>query len=227
MLRLSNPQETDTTLVLSGKGWVETAKRGLGLIGYGEARCLFIFGVTEASAGAVAAMCRRFGGLVVGTVVGHTWQKSRFLSPYLRNTLWERGVAIDTLETALPWNRVEAAAAAIPAAIVEASQARGEQVLAFAHLSHLYRDGASIYTSYLFRRGADPDELLERWGAIKAAASRVIQAHGGTITHQHGIGTDHAPYLPGEKGPLGMDAIRAVCKSFDPEGMMNPGKLVS
>jgi len=227
MLRLSNPQETDTTLVLSGKGWVDAAKRGLGLVGYGEARCLLIFGVTEASAGAVAAMCRKFGGLVVGTVVGHAWQKSRFLSPYLRNTLWERGVAIDTLETALPWSRVEAASAAIPAAIVEASQARGEQVLAFAHLSHLYREGASIYTTYLFRRGADPDELLERWGAMKAAASRVIQTHGGTISHQHGIGTDHAPYLPNEKGPLGMDAIRAVCQTFDPDGMMNPGKLVS
>ncbi len=226
MLRLSNPQETDTTLVLSGKSWVDAAKRGLGLVGYGEARCLLIFGVTEASAGAVAAMCLRFGGLVVGTVVGHTWQKSRFLSPYLRNTLWERGVAIDTLETALPWSRVEAASAAIPAAIVAALQARGEQVLAFAHLSHIYRDGASIYTTYLFRRGPDPDELLERWGAMKAAASRVIQAHGGTISHQHGIGADHAPYLPNEKGPLGMDAIRAVCQTFDPDGMMNPGKLV-
>lgn len=226
MLRLSNPQETDTTLILSGKGWVDAAKRGLGLIGYGEARCLLIFGVTDAPAGAVAAMCRKFGGLVVGTVVGHTWQKSRFLSPYLRNTLWERGVAIDTLETALPWSRAEAASAAIPAAIVEASQARSERVLAFAHLSHIYRDGASMYTTYLFRRGPDPDELLECWGALKAAASRVIQAHGGTITHQHGIGTDHAPYLPGEKGPLGMDAIRAVCQSFDPEGMMNPGKLL-
>lgn len=226
MLRLSNPLETDVTLRLSGKNWVDAAKRGLGLIGYGERRCLLIFGVTDASAGAVSAICRAFGGLVVGTVVGHTWQKSRFLSPYLRNTLWERGVAIDTLETALPWSKVEAASAAIPAAIVEASQARGERVLAFAHLSHLYRDGASIYTTYLFRRGADPDELLERWGAMKAAASRAIQAHGGTMSHQHGIGTDHAPYLPAEKGALGMDAIRALCQAFDPEGMMNPGKLL-
>ena len=225
MLRLSNPQETDVTLTLSGKSWVDAAKRGLGLIGYGDERCLLVFGVTEASAGAAAAVCRKFGGLVVGTVVGHTWEKSRFLSPYLRNTLWERGVAIDTLETALPWSRVEAAAAAIPQAIVEASQARGERVLAFAHLSHTYRDGASIYTTYLFRRSADPDELLERWGAMKVAASRTLQAHGGTITHQHGIGSDHALYLPNEKGALGMDAIRAVCQSFDPEGMMNPGKL--
>jgi alkyldihydroxyacetonephosphate synthase len=60
---------------------------------------------------------------------------------------------------------------------------------------------------------------------MKQAASRKIQDLGGTITHQHGVGLDHAPYLPAEKGPLGMDAIRVVCSSFDPDGMMNPGKL--
>jgi alkyldihydroxyacetonephosphate synthase len=50
-------------------------------------------------------------------------------------------------------------------------------------------------------------------------------AHGGTISHQHGVGVDHAPYLPAEKGQLGMQAIREVAKVFDPDGMMNPGKL--
>jgi alkyldihydroxyacetonephosphate synthase len=170
-------------------------------------------------------ICRRHGGLFVGTVVGHTWEKARFYSPYLRNTLWERGVAIDTLETAMPWSQVMEASKAIPASIVSAMEGMGEKVLAFAHLSHVYRDGASIYTTFLFRRPADPDELLARWQAMKASASRTIHRYGGTITHQHGVGTDHAPYLSEEKGALGMDAIRAACKSFDPDGMMNPGKL--
>ena len=231
MLRLSNPQETETTLILSGKSWIGPADRGLRLIGFGDTRCLLVFGVTgtarhvTTTRGEVAALCRRQGGLLVGTVVGNTWKKSRFYSPYLRNTLWERGVAIDTLETALPWPHVLPAAQAIPASIVATMEGLGEKVLAFAHLSHVYRDGASVYTTYLFRRPTDPDELLRRWHAIKQAASLTIQQHAGTITHQHGIGLDHAPYLPAEKGPLGMDAIRSVCQSFDPDGMMNPGKL--
>ncbi|MBN2387369.1 MAG: FAD-binding oxidoreductase [Anaerolineales bacterium] len=231
MLRLSSPLETETTLLLSGKSWIPIADRGLRLVGFGDPRCLLVFGATGTAAQVrrvrreAAAICGRHGGLFVGTVVGHTWQKSRFLSPYLRNTLWEAGVNVDTLETALPWPQVLAAARAIPQAIVEAAAQSGERALAFAHLSHLYRDGASVYTTYLFRRPADPDQLLERWQAMKHAASLVIQAHGGTITHQHGVGTDHAPYLAFEKGPLGLDAIRAVCKTFDPDGMMNPGKL--
>ena len=134
-------------------------------------------------------------------------------------------MAIDTLETALPWSQVMGAAQAIPKSIVDAMEAHNEHVLAFAHLSHVYRDGASVYTTFLFRRASDPDELLTRWRDMKRAASSTIQKHSGTITHQHGVGTDHAPYLPAEKGALGMYALRAVCKSFDPDGMMNPGKL--
>ena len=231
MLRLSDPQETATTLILSGKSWVGPAMKGLAMLGYGSTGCLLVFGITGTAAQLqrtrrlVVDICRRQAGLFVGTVVGHTWKKSRFYTPYLRNTLWERGIAIDTLETALPWSKVVEASHAIPNSIVSAMESHVGKVLAFAHLSHIYRDGAGIYTTYLFLRPADPDELLARWQAMKAAASQTIHRLGGTITHQPGVGTDHAPYLPEEKGPLGMQAIRAACKAFDPDGMMNPGKL--
>jgi alkyldihydroxyacetonephosphate synthase len=232
MLRLSNPLETETTLILSSKSWVGLANRGLRTIGYGDARCLLVFGVTGSQKIFARArrdafsICRQCGGLNVGAVVGHTWQKNRFLAPYLRNTLWEHGVAIDTLETALPWSQVGAASQAIPQSIVDAMEKHNQHVLAFTHLSHVYRDGASVYTTFLFRRTADPDELLERWQDMKRDASLTIQKYGGTISHQHGVGIDHAPYLLAEKGPLGMDAIKALCRSFDPDGMMNPGKLL-
>ena len=232
MLRLSNPLETETTLILSGKSWVGLADRGLRTIGYGDTRCLLMFGVTgsrrllQRTRREVAALCRQYGWLFVGTLVGHTWEKNRFLAPYLRNTLWDRGVAIDTLETALPWSQVREASRAIPQAIMDAMSKHNERLLAFSHLSHVYRDGASVYTTFLFRRTADPDELLERWQTMKHEATLTLQEYGGTITHQHGVGMDHAPYLPAEKGALGMDALRAVCKSFDPDGMMNPGKLL-
>jgi alkyldihydroxyacetonephosphate synthase len=232
MLRLSNPLETETTLILSGKSWIGMANRGLRMIGYGDTRCLLIFGVTGSrkmfnrTRRDVGAVCRKYGGLVVGTIVGHTWEKSRFLSPYLRNTLWESGIALDTLETALPWSQVREASRAIPQSIVDAMSKHNEKVLAFSHLSHVYRDGASIYTTYIFRRTPDPDELLARWYDMKHTATLTLQKYGGTISHQHGVGVDHAPYLPAEKGLLGMDAIRAVINSFDPDGMMNPGKLI-
>jgi alkyldihydroxyacetonephosphate synthase len=102
----------------------------------------------------------------------------------------------------------------------------GERVLVFAHLSHVYHDGASIYITYLYRRAQDPDETLRRWQVLKGAASRVILAHGGTISHQHGVGLDHLPYLAAEKGALGMQGLHTLCKLYDPDGIMNPGKLL-
>ncbi len=61
---------------------------------------------------------------------------------------------------------------------------------------------------------------------MKQGASEQIVRFGGTISHQHGIGLDHAAYLAAEKGPLGMEAIRSALHHFDPQGILNPGKLV-
>ncbi len=233
MARLSNAVETETTLRLSGKDdLVAWAERGLGLIGYGPGRCLMIFGVTGQPAGVrhdlgqARRIARAHGGLFTGQTAGKIWRKSRFLAPYLRNVLWERGYAVDTLETAVPWAQVPATAEAMQQALRGALAPWDERLWVFAHLSHIYVDGASIYVTYIFRRAADPAETLARWQALKAAASQAVLAHAGTISHQHGVGSDHAPYLPAEKGELGMALLHQMAHTLDPQGMLNPGKLL-
>jgi alkyldihydroxyacetonephosphate synthase len=233
MLRLSNAMETATTLALAGKdNLVKWARRGLQATGFGDERSLLVFGVTGTRRQARQArlealeIIRTHGGLMTGTAIGRMWKKSRFYSPYLRNTLWESGYALDTLETAVPWASVIGTALEAQQVIHEGLATIDERVLVFAHLSHVYQDGASIYITYLYRRANDPEETLRRWQVLKGAASRVILAHSGTISHQHGVGLDHAPYLAAEKGPLGMKTLETVTKLFDPNGLMNPGKLL-
>jgi alkyldihydroxyacetonephosphate synthase len=233
MLRLSNAVETATTLALSGKDdLVKWAGRGLQTAGYGAGRSMLVFGVTGTRRQARNArleareIIRAHGGLMTGTAIGRMWQKSRFYTPYLRNTLWEAGYALDTLETAIPWSQVVELAEETQKIVREGLQNIGERVVVFAHLSHVYKDGASIYFTYLYRRADDPQETLRRWQVLKEAASRFIIARAGTISHQHGIGLDHAEYLPAEKGPLGMQTLETLAKLYDPDGMMNPGKLL-
>ncbi len=115
---------------------------------------------------------------------------------------------------------------AVEAALRDGLKAEGENVLAFTHLSHVYAQGSSIYTTYAFRAGPDYATTLARWQTLKQAASEAIVRAGGTISHQHGVGRDHAPWLPAEKGPLGMAALTALCRHFDPERRLNPGKLL-
>jgi alkyldihydroxyacetonephosphate synthase len=201
-------------------------------LGYGPDRSLLLFGVTgergatEQAQQQAAEIARAHGGLLAGTAIGEIWRKMRFRTPYLRNPLWERGYALDTLETAVPWSAVMPTAAALKGALHDGLAEAGESGLIFAHLSHVYPDGASIYVTCVFRRAADPDETLSRWQTLKAAASRVIVAYGGTISHQHGVGVDHAPYLAAEKGEVGMKLLEAARRAVDPEGLLNPGKLL-
>jgi len=233
MLRLSDAQETETTLVLSGKkSLVNWADRSLKSIGYSSSRCLLILGITgdhsqtRYARQKVFSIVRRHGGLPTGQFIGKTWKKSRFLTPYLRNTLWDHGYALDTMETAVKWADIDASLADIQSALRTALTSDNERVLVFSHLSHVYVDGASIYTTFLFRQGAESDETLQRWLALKTKASLAVVAHGGTISHQHGVGIDHAPYLKSEKGSQGIAALHATFASLDPDGLLNPGKLI-
>ena len=139
--------------------------------------------------------------------IAKAWLATRFRSPYLRNALWAAGYGADTLETAGDWSRVPALLAGLEASIAGALAGRGERVHVITHLSHAYPSGSSLYLTFLFRLADDPDESLDRWAAIKRAASDTIVAEGGTISHHHGVGADHAPYLAAEKGELGMAAL--------------------
>ncbi|MCO5180946.1 MAG: FAD-binding oxidoreductase [Candidatus Promineofilum sp.] len=233
LLRLSTPMETRTTLALAGHerliGLLETM---LGVRGVGDDKCMLLCGFTGPSAAvrdarhATIDTAREHGGVNAGRRFGEQWMEGRFRTPYLRNTLWDLGYAVDTLETATTWDRVPRMVDQIEAALYSAVP-NGERIHVFTHLSHVYPQGASIYTTYLFRISTDPDGTLRRWEALKGAASRTIVREGGTISHQHGVGRDHAPYLEAEKGALGMAALAGVTTIFDPDGRMNPDVLLN
>lgn len=233
MLRLLDPVETEVTFFLSGRDRLASlARRGFSMTGYSDERCLLIFSATGDSQRVRTARrktistCRAHGGLYLGSMIGNTWKKSRFTTPYLRNSLWEAGYALDTLETALPWVNVNKAGAAVKNAITQAGEKSGSRVLVFSHVSHVYSTGASLYLTLVYPRSPDPDQMLEQWSQMKSAASQTILASGGTISHQHGIGRDHLPYLEQEKGTLGMEVLASIARSFDPQGNLSPGVLI-
>ncbi len=233
MLRLSTPVETETTLALAGhERLIGALERLLAVRGASNGKVMLLIGFAGRDALVKTArhealdIAGAHGGIHAGTLFGNQWHKSRFKTPYLRNTLWDRGYATDTLETANSWSKIESTVDAIENALHGALSGDGERVHVFTHLSHLYPYGSSIYTTYLFRLGETPEETLDRWGRLKRAASDAIVAQGGTISHQHGVGTDHLPWMEGEKSSLGIDLLRRAGQGFDPHGIMNPGKLI-
>lgn len=234
MLRLSNATETMTNLIMAGH---KTAIRALESYvqwrGAEDEKCMMIFGVTghkklaKSTTQSALEIIRAHGGVYVRGILGNQWQKNRFKGAYLRNNLWEHGYAVDTLETATTWHNTQIMMNAIENALKSASQAIDEKIHVFTHISHVYSSGSSIYTTYIFRLGNTPDETLAIWRKLKTVASEAIVKHGGTISHQHGVGIDHAPYLHAEKGDVGMSTIRNITRHFDTDGMMNPQKLLT
>jgi alkyldihydroxyacetonephosphate synthase len=234
MLRLSTPIETITNLALAGHPrLIGMLERGLGILGAGEDKCMLMLGASGSSElvgfarDAAVDIARKHGAIHVGRYMGRQWHKTRFTTPYLRNTLWEMGYAIDTLETAASWAKIPGLIESVEKALRTGLEPHGERVHVFTHLSHLYTDGASIYTTYLYRVQPDPDQTLAYWQTLKRAASEAIVAAGATISHQHGIGTDHLAYLPAEKGDLGIETLRSMSELYDPGRIMNPGKLIT
>ena len=233
MLRVSNAIETQTQLALAGHpGQIALLEKYLNWRGAGEGKCMLTFGVTgnraqnAASLKQAKKLLKSYGGVFTGTLLGNKWAEGRFRFPYLRHGLWEAGYAVDTLETATDWSNVDNLLNKLEASLRDALSGEGEQVHVFTHLSHVYGEGSSIYTSYVFRPAATYAGTFERWQKLKHAACSTIANNRGTISHQHGVGRDHAPYLPVEKGELGMAALKAMAVHFDPDARLNPGVLL-
>ena len=229
--RLSDEEETRMSLALSSSG-SRTERLGRAYLRFRghEGGCLAIVGFEgeeEDIAGRrtrAAARLRAGGGLVLGRRPGQAWLRGRYLGPYVRDELLDRGVMVETLETATSWTGLEQLYRAVGGALRETLGGRGTPPRVMCHVSHLYPSGASLYFSFFARQ--QPGEELEQWQAAKKAASDAIVANGGTITHHHAIGRDHLPWMRAEVGEVGLDLLRAAKERLDPAGIMNPGKLL-
>jgi alkyldihydroxyacetonephosphate synthase len=224
--RLSDPDETQISLSLSGTGALTKRLLATYLRRRGVADgCLVIIGF-EGDADvphrhrATRQVLRSAGGVSLGTRAGRSWEHGRFSGPRLRDSMLDAGVLAETLETATTWRGLPTTYDAVRAAL-QSSLGRS---LVGCHVSHLYETGASLYFTVL--AAADPGREIEQWTAAKLAANDAIVRTGATITHHHAVGTAHRDHVAAELGDVGVAALRAVKDRLDPAGILNPGKLL-
>jgi glycolate oxidase len=70
----------------------------------------------------------------------------------------------------------------------------------------------------------DPDEIHRVHEAITEIFAYAVEL-GGTISGEHGIGLTKKGFLPGAIGEINVRLIREVKRAFDPQGILNPGKI--
>ncbi len=229
--RLSDESETRTSMALSGSGGATRAALGAYLrLRRRAGGCLVIAGwegepeSVERRRAVSLRVLRRGGAVGLGSKPGAAWLRGRFEGPYFRDELMDRGYLVETLETSHTYSGLRGLYEGVGDALRGALGAGGRSCIVNCHVSHVYRDGASLY--FTFIAPAVAGQEIDLWRSAKRAACEAIVAAGGTITHHHAVGVDHRPYMQAEVGKTGLDALRAIKERLDPAGIMNPGKLI-
>jgi len=147
--------------------------------------------------------------------------------------LYRAGIVVDTIEIAARWSTLPL----LYDACVSALLAMDGTLAASAHQSHAYGDGACLYFTFAGRMpdppsataGAAGDAESDAWAeGYYTSAWRVVmdtvRAHGGAISHHHGVGINRARFLADALGPA-FDVLVDLKEALDPRGILNPGKL--
>ena len=205
--------------VLQSRGW-DLKKICLSFIGYEGSRSH----VARQKA-LVKAIVRQHGGIVVGKGPGELYDQKKFDTPYIRDFLLDRGAVADVSETAAPWSQLADLYRNVRRAADDAYDSLGVKGWLMCHLSHSYHSGACLYFTFAFRHnGQDP---IGQYDVVKSAVQQAFVDSGGTLSHHHAVGVEHAAWLEQDISAPGVHLIDGLFAAMDPGQNFNPGKIVA
>jgi glycolate oxidase len=166
-------------------------------------------------AGIIEDLCRQCGAMAFRAAKDEKsaeglWEARRNVSPSLHK-LRPHKINEDIV---VPRSRLADLVSFLEAVSIE----YGLPIPAFGHAG----DG-NIHVNVMLDK-EDPVQLKNGHTIVEALFRKVI-AMGGTITGEHGIGITKAPYLAMEIPVEGISLMKRIKKAFDPEGILNPGKI--
>ncbi|MEU1540198.1 FAD-binding oxidoreductase [Actinacidiphila glaucinigra] len=234
--RISDAHETGFSLATSKESKGVAKKAQAGLMAYLRRRgwdldeiCLSFIGFEGGTAHAkrqksvVDRIVRRHHGIGVGKGPGALYDQKKFDTPYIRDFLLDHGAAGDVSETAGPWSKLRGIHAAVYEAADSAYEEIGRKGWTMCHMSHSYHSGACLYFTFAFVFGDDP---LGEYDTVKRAIQQAFVDAGGTISHHHSVGVEHAPWLEEDISAQGVAVMSGLFEAVDPGGNFNPRKIV-
>jgi alkyldihydroxyacetonephosphate synthase len=222
--RISDPEETEAGLGMKGKDKGITGAL-LNALGFKKGGRSLMYAIFEGDPAQIAVgaktlgrIVRRHKGLSLGSYATRKWLEQRYSSAYMRDPMMDAGIRIDTLETSVHYSRLTELWQAVRAYIK-----KDGQTICLTHISHTYETGANLY--FIFASPMQRKDELSGFEKFHAGIIDTFVAHGGTLSHHHGIGRLGAHMLKHQHSPATLAAWRAVKKALDPKGIMNPGAL--
>ncbi|MBP8921570.1 MAG: FAD-binding oxidoreductase [Micropruina sp.] len=157
------------------------------------------------------------GGESLGPEPAVHWEQRRFDWSWFTDAVEHQGGIAEAIEITAEWSQLPALYERLKATVTE------HLPEFMAHVSHVYDQGAALYS--IIRGEFDDDEAaLAAYDAAWETVMAETLAAGARISHHHGIGLERARWMPDELGQ-GLEVMRSLQRSLDPAGIMNPGKL--
>jgi alkyldihydroxyacetonephosphate synthase len=172
----------------------------------------------------VDKIVKKHNGMGVGKGPGILYDQKKFDTPYIRDFLLDRGAAGDVSESAAPWSKLKGLHDGTVKAAYDAFDKIGAKGVIISHLSHSYHSGACLYFTFGFVFTKD---VLGGYDIVKSAIQQAFIEQGGSISHHHGVGLEHAPWLEDDISSTGIAVLQGVFDSVDPKGNFNPGKIIA
>lgn len=174
--------------------------------------------------GLVAKIVRNHGGIGVGKGPGSLYDQKKYDTPYIRDFMLDRGLVADVSETTTPWAYVEQIHTNTVAAFHKAMAEIGVRGVVFCHLSHSYHSGACQY--FTFAIADKSDKAMVTYDVAKRVLQQSFMDNHGTVSHHHGVGEEHSPWMDQDISPAGVSIQRALFDGVDPGRNLNPGKII-
>jgi alkyldihydroxyacetonephosphate synthase len=204
--------------VMTRKGW-DLEKIALGFVGY-EGTPVHV----RYEKSLVGKIISRNGGMSVGKGPGVLYDQKKYDIPYIRDFLLDRGIPADVSETATPWALLKQIHDTTVAAASKAMEKAGVQGFIMCHLSHSYHSGACQYFTFAINDSSEHN--MESYDLVKRAIQQSFMDNGGTVSHHHGVGEEHSPWLDQDISPAGVFIQSKLFDGVDPDRRFNPGKII-
>lgn len=174
--------------------------------------------------GLVGKIVRANGGMGVGKGPGSLYDQKKYDTPYIRDFMLDRGLICDVSETTTPWAYAAEIHSRTVARFHETMNEMGVRGVVFCHLSHSYHSGACQY--FTFAIADDGDNQEETYDRAKRVIQQSFMDFHGTVSHHHGVGEEHSPWMDQDISPAGVFIQRKLFEGVDPGRNLNPGKIV-
>jgi len=160
----------------------------------------------------------------LGTAPGKTWAEKKYDLPYIRDFILDYNMWVDVAETTVSWANLMPLWKEAKAAFKEYYRAKGVPAWICAHISHTYSNGVCLYFIFVSKQNAEKE--LSPYVEGKRLMTDIIMKYGGALSHHHGVGYEHVPWMNRYISNGWITVYRKLKETLDPNNICNPRKLI-